>query len=318
MRYFKKKQDADYPSIFKDWLSENRCAIDEWISNKNGNEIWDEFGKSFGRETETQINPVEVRNKLLDTLYDEQNGLCCYCGNKIERKRDESKHCWEYRNYAIEHFQPKKHRKDLIFSYSNLMLTCKESKVLKRYVIGKNYNGNTIKSISDIARIVDIPEEKIREHNGDADKAYPHGTEVKVPHPTHCDDSKSGFDCKTHPTAIVDPSLNAHIQYIDRFQFLPSGEIDFIRNNDDEIIEKSIEVLQLNCDTLKDRRKNKWNNVERYFTENFTYLLDDIEILRASINQLIDNLGVPNADNELEPFYFVEVAFYKNLYPSQP
>lgn len=319
MRHFKKKQEKDHPAIFKQWLNENRCAIEEWInSERTGKEIWDEFGKTFGNETFTQISDIDVRNQILDALYEEQNGLCCYCANKIERNWDTTKNCWIYSNYAIEHFQSKYHLKNRIFDYQNLMLTCKESSKIKYIEIGKQYKGEIIQSIADIARLVDISETKILERNRNV--TINEGVTIKIPIPPHCDDSKSDFDSKVTITEIIDPSLNTHISLIKQLRFLSSGDIVFVshNNSDDLLIENSIKVLNLNCETLIDRRKNIWNNVERTYTENFEYLLADADLLRAAIDKLIIQIAKPNSDNELDPFYFVEVAFYKNLYTSQP
>ncbi|MEA5140116.1 HNH endonuclease family protein [Arcicella rigui] len=316
MRYFKKKQEEDYPTIFTQWLNQNEAVINEWIaSTRKGSTIWAEFGKTFGITTLTEISDIEVRNKLLDALYDEQNGLCCYCADKIERNWDEENQCWKYSNYAIEHFLPKNRRKDLIFNYNNLMLTCKESSKVKKVEIGKRYKGKLINSIADLAEITDISETNILEHNTGIGEAVNVGDEIKIPIPPHCDDSKSVFDGNTTIKNIINPCLNAHIPIINRLQFSNEGDIDFdiINNADDLIIENSIEVLNLNCSSLKDRRKNKWNNVERYFTENMNYLLEDPVLLRKSIDKLIVQKALPDSNNELEPFYFVEVAFYQKL-----
>lgn len=317
MRYFEKKQAMNHPAIFVQWLNENQVAINEWITSpRKGSTIWDEFGKTFSLETLTEISEIEVRNQLLDALYEEQHGLCCYCANKIERHWDKENNRWEYSNYAIEHFLPKNHHKDLIFDYNNLMLTCKESSNVKKVEIGKLYKGILINSIADLAKIADISETNIVEHNRgiEVEKANV-GDVIKIPYPAHCDDSKSVFDGKPTITEIINPSLDAHIPFINRIRFLKSGGIDFgrLNNNDDLIIENSIKVLELNCSSLKDRRKTKWDDVERYFTENLEYLLEDVDLLRASIHKLIIQKAQPNDDNELEPFYFVEVEFYKNL-----
>lgn len=318
MRYFEKKQAIDYPEIFVQWLNENRVAIDEWIaSSRKGNIIWAEFGKTFGLATPTEISAIEVRNKLLDALYDEQKGLCCYCADRIERNWDEEKQSWKYSNYAIEHFLPKNHRKDLIFNYNNLMLTCKESSKVKKAEIGKLYRGEVINSIADLARIVDISEAKIVEYNGDVANVNI-GDVIKIPIPPHCDDSKSKFDERPTITDILNPCLDAHISIINRLQFSPSGDIAHDTNSADHlIIENSIRVLELNCSSLKDRRKDKWDNVKRYFTENMNYLLEDPVLLRESIDRLIVQKALPDSNNELEPFYFVEVEFYKNLLNGQ-
>lgn len=315
MRYFEKKQEVNYPIIFVEWLAENRDKINEWVaSNRRGSIIWDEFGKTFGVETLTQISNVKVKNQLLDALYDEQNGLCCYCANKIERNWDEENNCWKYSNYAIEHFLPKKHRKDLIFNYNNLMLTCKESSKIKSIEIGKLYKGVTINSIADLANVADISEANILEHNRGID-TFKVGAKISVPIPPHCDDSKSNFDNKAEITKIINPCLGTHIPIINRLQFSNEGDIVFdkINNGDDLIIEDSIKVLNLNCSSLKDRRKNKWDNAERNLTENMAYLLEDPDLLRQSIDKLIVQKALPDSNNELEPFYFVEVAFYRSL-----
>lgn len=320
MRYFEKKQAINHPEIFTQWLSENEAVINEWIASpRKGSTIWAEFGKTFGLETPTEISDIEVRNKLLDALYEEQHGLCCYCANKIERNWNEENNCWKYSNYAIEHFLPKNRHKDLIFSYNNLMLTCKESSNVKKVEIGKSYKGKLINSIADLAEITDISETNILEHNAGIGEAVNVGDEIRIPIPPHCDDSKSEFDDRPTITDILNPCLAAHIPIINRLQFSNEGDIDFDRlnNNDDLTIENSIEVLNLNCSSLKNRRKNKWDNVERYFTENMNYLLEDPVMLRESIDILIVQKALPDSNNELEPFYFVEVEFYKKLLNGQ-
>jgi uncharacterized protein (TIGR02646 family) len=316
MRYFEKKQAINYPAIFVQWLNENRDKIDEWIASKRkGSIVWAEFGKTFGVETLTQISDIQVRNQLLDALYEEQNSLCCYCANKIERNWDEENNCWKYSNYAIEHFLPKKHRKDLIFNYNNLMLTCKEGSNIKKVEIGNLYRGVFINSIADLARVADISETNILEHNGGIGTLFNDGDKITIPIPPHCDDSKSNFDSNAVITEIINPCLGTHIPIINQLKFLYSGDIEFdkISNGDDLIIENSIEVLNLNCSSLQERRKTKWDNAERNFEAIRDSLSDDPELLRESIDKLIVQKALPDSNNELEPFYFVEVAFYKNL-----
>lgn len=68
-----------------------------------------------------------VKNALTNSLWREQLGLCIYCGGRIninDRIVKPQKHAGR-KSYHIEHFWPQRDSgKEIIFSYSNLFLSC--------------------------------------------------------------------------------------------------------------------------------------------------------------------------------------------------
>ncbi|MBK7407970.1 MAG: TIGR02646 family protein [Saprospirales bacterium] len=243
-------------------MKENECSIQEWISNptKTGDHLWQELGKTFCIERETKICPKEVRRALENTLFQEQNGLCCYCGNKLERDRFK----------AIEHFEAKSKIKGKVFDYSNLMLCCKESQRLISFEVGRTYNGLQVNGVTEVQKLTSLSKATIVEFDKNKHllngEILP-GVFIHVPNPPHCDDEKSKHDNNTNQ-AIINPTINKEL--IDQLQFHASGEVDYLgrENNTNEIIENTIRVLALNCITLVDRRREKWENAfVNYFDE---------------------------------------------------
>lgn len=334
MRYFKKQLSPEHILIFNQWKDENNDKIQEWIANtgKTGDNLWGELGKTFSVERDTEINPKTLRNLLETALYEEQNGLCCYCGNSITRIKNEELNIWEYRHRAIEHFEPKNRPefKEKTFHYSNLMLCCKESQRLKAYEVGRTTNGKVIQSFEDVAVLTNLPVSTIREHPKNKtlmERGLPNDDTIYVPNPPHCDDEKSKFDNKLLHTVIINPSKDE--ERINRLIFSENGEIDYLdsETSKDEVIDNTFHVLALNCKTLTERRQEKWLNA--YINYNdviLPYWITEVAeigveeenqakaIITDNINKLIVGKSVPNDELLLEPFYFVEVAFLKNLF----
>lgn len=57
--------------------------------------------------------PSEIKSIVRESLLDEQNWLCCYCGLSLTRN-----------NVHIEHFRPQSKFKHLQLEYSNLHVSC--------------------------------------------------------------------------------------------------------------------------------------------------------------------------------------------------
>jgi len=302
MRYIRKKQLAeDWP--FLKWKKQHSEIIKKWCETHKAETIWSELGKTFGQEREDALSEIQVRNHLLDSLYDEQHGLCCYCGDKIERTFTHENQRWEYKNCSIEHFYAKNKHKNLIFEYSNLMLCCKESKRLKQYKIGQVVNGKAIKSIEDIAEKVNISVELIKDYN----LKFKEKDTYTIPLPSHCDDSKSEYDGKTIETIIINPTINKDL--IDNLLFTSEGKIEN-KSTDTQIFEKTFKVLNLNCTTLIDRRLTRWNAAMINFQTILETELVPVEML---VNKLITGLSTPNESGMLSAFYFVEISFLRSL-----
>ena len=320
MRYFD-KQAADSLLIFNEWKTENEEIIQEWIENpeKTGDNLWEELGKTFSVEKETDIDPSVVRHDLETTLFEEQHGLCCYCGNAIERIRDAKNESWIYRHRAIEHFEPKNRFKNKTFDYNNLMLCCKESQRLTIFEVGRAYKGTRIQNFEDVAKYVNLPQSVIKAHPKNSDiskRQLRNDDKIYVPNPPHCDDEKSKFDNQEAHIALVNPSQD--VELIEKLTFLEDGTIGY-RDSEtlkEEVIEHTFTVLGLNCTTLKERRKEKWlNTYVNYYGETGMLLgIQDKETLNNILEKLIEGKVQPDEDSLLEPFYFVEIAFLKSLF----
>lgn len=335
MRYIQKQINSDLLTLFEQWKTENQAAIDAWVSDasKTGDHLWEELGKTFGEARQTNIDPKTLRNLLETALFNEQGGLCCYCGNIIERSKAIQNNIWDYKYRTIEHFEPKSKYKEKTFDYENLMLSCKESQKLSIYEVGKTYQGVLIKNFCDVSKITQIPISTLKSYP--KNKALNHdklskGDKIQVPNPPHCDDEKSKYDNKNNAITIIKPTKDE--QLIEQLTFLDNGTISYANreNEQNEVIENTIKVLALNCATLVERRQEKWLNcyinyndfIFRHWLDDFAAMTENdessISVLKDSINKLIAGKAMPDETGQLEAFYFVEVAFLKSLFNARP
>jgi len=320
MRYFEKMSNTQHLQLFNKWKEENADKIEEWIndSKKTGSHLWEELGKTFGAEKQTEINPIDLRNKLEAALFEEQNGLCCYCGNSIERKKNTKLDNWEYRNRAIEHFDSKNKFKGKTFEYTNLMLCCKDSQRMVEYEIGKSIKGVLINGFEEVSTLTKLPVPTIKSHPKNKaliEREIKKGDKIFVPNPPHCDDEKSKFDTKKENTIIINPCKDKEL--IDRLIFNEFGEIrsEYTTDLKDTLIKNTLDVLALNCITLVESRRVKWKNAEIEYIDSILPLIENIERdLESTIIQIIDGKSLPNKEGVLEPFYFVEIAFLQSLF----
>lgn len=336
MRLIRKRNSDQIPLLFRQWLEENAETIRNWEvdSSKSGDSLWQQLGKTFGLERETNIDPTAVKHVLETSLFWEQNGLCCYCGNLLEFAPSANGPWLDISYRAIEHFEPKKKHKNKTFEYANLILCCKESQKLDRYEIGKERRGNMINSIDDIVRLSQLPRETIVNYPPNSNLNFSQlspGNIIHVPNPPHCDDEKSKFDAQQHSITIINPTTDAHL--IELLIFSNDGSVNFLpsETSQNEIISNTLRVLALNCQTLVARRREKWLNAYiNYFDDSkgiFSLLNEtaqhdpDDAQLRTQINSLLEVLIIekaqPDDDNLLEAFYFVEIAFLKSLFNAQ-
>ena len=81
---------------------------DNRYANLSGEQLYDKV-----REMTTFAN-------LKQLLYDEQGGICCYCGMKLEYPFNPQ--------FRVEHVKPRDSHRELVGEYENLLLSCRATK----------------------------------------------------------------------------------------------------------------------------------------------------------------------------------------------
>jgi 5-methylcytosine-specific restriction endonuclease McrA len=310
MKLIEKKPRYSWPSIFRDWLEENKTFIDNLPdSQENGNFLWEELGKTLSGGIDTTIDPTQLKNELQGSLYEEQGGICCYCGDRLGQYQ------------SIEHFEPKSRRIELIFNYDNLLLCCKESRKSKKYIVGDTYNGILIESFANVAEICEIPEEKIRQYKSNRNLREPlqNRDRIHVPHPPHCDDEKSKYDDpkRQGQRVIINPTTDRKL--INLLQFNSDGDISIDKNANEEqtkLIEDTRQVLGLDVETLKERRRLAWKDAENEYSDSLAELNTASlrsEQLRLIIQGLAEQANMRNEQGLFAKFCFVKAAYLRAI-----
>lgn len=80
-------------------------------------------GKS-GAQLYEMVRDMPTLSALKKQMYDEQGGVCCYCGMKLEYPFDPQ--------YRVEHVKPKESHRELVGEYKNLLLSCKPTNEEKK------------------------------------------------------------------------------------------------------------------------------------------------------------------------------------------
>jgi hypothetical protein len=319
----KKPTDAR-PEIYRDWLAENQTEIVQVNSDRRSpHALWELLGKTLA-ERETTIDPVLLRYELQLALYEEQHGICCYCGDRLRREWDANKKQWVFENQSIEHFLAKNQHKELVFEYDNLMLCCKNSIGFSKIRVSDKYNKIVVKGWDEVASLSEIPFEKIIDYRPNrhlkAKNELKSGDVIHIPNPTHCDDEKSKHDAKPNLT-IINPTKDGHL--IEKLTHDAEGNIGMTNANEAEIkiIEKTFEVLGLVFEKLTEKRKGIWGKTDKgEFEKKYAESFEAIntanvpnEKRKAVVRKLIDKVLEPDdSDGLLAPFCFVEHARLKH------
>ncbi len=329
MILIRKRQDNALPETYQDWLSENQTALSELSTDpRTTHTLWEMLGKKLTGEQETLINPIDVRYALQCSLYEEQGGICCYCGQRLRRDWNKNDEKWIFANQSIEHFKSKSQYKTLMFHYENLMLCCKNSSGFSKIRIGDKYKGAIVKHWDDVALASEIPAEKIMNYRPNQhlkkNNELRNGHVIHIPNPTHCDDEKSKYDRKPD-LIIINPTQDTHL--IEKMTYNSGGGIDIFNANADEesIIQTTIKVLALRIDKLTDKRKDVWRKTdkkvfEEKYADSFAALNNaniSNEKRREVTKKLIEKILEPDdSDGLLSPFCFVEYASLKSQFIS--
>ncbi|ALG67811.1 retron system putative HNH endonuclease [Beggiatoa leptomitoformis] len=257
------------------------------LANANGESLW----KIGGLDKES----------LKKQLYQEQKGLCCYCGTQL--KLDE---------LIIEHLNPKSLFPAMTFDYSNLYASCKGGKgdtplylpyETTRKVVAEQYNVDTQKVI--VPRYLHLKETDI----------IPAKTEIKIkynPNELFCDTHKKNEKITIQPILVNGWIRNAHQPKHDYEVFSCENRVSYLEDGtiliDENECNETIRILNLNAKKLKESRIKTFENVEE-FTDSLEEETDSEEIdLVSLINGEINKIeNMP----EQPAFAFVTTHFLR-------
>ncbi len=261
----------------------NSAFKDAQLANANGDSLWEIGGLD--------------KESLKKQLYQEQRGLCCYCGSRL--KLDE---------VVIEHLNPKSLFPAMTFDYANLYASCKGGQCETPLYL--TYE-TTIKAVAELYD-VDTQEVTVpRYPRLKATDKIPAKTRINIrPEQLFCDTHKNNKKITIQPILVNAWIHNAHKPEHDyevfscenRVSYLDDGTILIDENERDE----TIRVLNLNTEKLKKSRIDVFENIEE-FTDSLEEETDSEEFdLVSLINDEINRIeNMP----EQPAFAFVKIYF---------
>lgn len=92
------------------------CKLDKASLIKPDNQ----YANLSGEQLYDKVKEMTTFAKLKQLLYDEQGGICCYCGMKLEYPFNPQ--------FRVEHVKPKDSHRELVGEYENLLLSCRATK----------------------------------------------------------------------------------------------------------------------------------------------------------------------------------------------
>ena len=182
----------------------------------------------------------------------DQGGVCCYCGLKLQFP--------DTQHYSVEHVKPRSKFPELVGEYKNLLLSCHSSEFertqLKKTIHSKKERKNTL----------------------------------------HCDEFKDNKELHYSP---LQADCASH------FSYKLNGEV----KGRDKEAEEDIETLNLNCHSLKERRREQMLAYS-FLTRNSQEMLDmdSLKAYRQEVEKRDAN------GNHME-FYFVIADLLDQLLP---
>lgn len=92
------------------------CKLDKANLHKAENR----YAKLTGGNLYDMVRDMTTFSNLKQQLYEEQGGICCYCGSKLEYPLNPQ--------YRVEHVKPKEKYRELVGEYENLLLSCRSTR----------------------------------------------------------------------------------------------------------------------------------------------------------------------------------------------
>lgn len=90
--------------------------------------------KMKGKDVYDQVRSFEHFNGLKNKMFQDQGGICCYCGQLLKFS--------DYPSFIVEHVYPKELCRELAGEYENLLLSCRPSNEEEdaRKKFGRNFD----------------------------------------------------------------------------------------------------------------------------------------------------------------------------------
>lgn len=244
--------------------------------NQTGGNLWDKA--------------TSIKTILRQDLWNEQNGICCYCCKKLDEHKNGKTAT------RIEHFLPKGEPRNVdtfrqrVFDYDNLLLSC-DGDPEGSYSTTPQYVNGIIETKEEIALRVKVSVHTIDEYNDSikiGKKVY-YGKD-------HCDPHKAN---KIEP--IIDPTKSRDCW--EYFIVNEKGEISInsnIENDDVKIkVDNSIKILNLKATILNKERKMAFDG----FVSAWEIMKDVLDIQEYFTIQH----GI------IQPYCFVNYHFLTNI-----
>lgn len=286
--------------------SRNRLEVLKTSFRKNGKNLEQLY--VVPNQTGGKLWKLLDKKVLRNDLYQEQNGLCCYCCQKLSF--DINNNVFDHHT-KIEHFliksaidventlKPQAFRVR-IYEYNNLMLACAGGET---YEVKAQNRYNRLDTKEDISELLGVSIDLLDRLNPDAN--YMAGERIKYVQGIHCDTKRNDgtFDTfknndqfkelvrkRKEETPQYSPRENDIIPIINPtendepwkyFDVKPDGSMIVNTSVTDEILKQIIEntliVLNLNEDTLKSNRKKAFDAFSRAIDLDFNGLSVSIE-----------------------------------------
>ena len=114
MRYIEKNHNTD--KVLKHKKELIRCQLDKSsLLNHEG-----KYANRTGGQLYDLVKDMTTFSDLKLQLYDDQGGICCYCGLKLKYPFNPQ--------FRVEHVKPKDSHRELVGEYENLLLSCRATK----------------------------------------------------------------------------------------------------------------------------------------------------------------------------------------------
>ena len=164
MRYIEKDYNA--PVVLRHDEELIFCRLNELSLKDSSNP----YASLTGGQLYDMVRSMTTFVALKQYLYEEQGGICCYCGAKLE---------YPYgAQYRVEHVKPKEKYPELSGEYKNLLLSCRASQ--EEVAIRKGTPKKERKGLIHCDEAKDSEEITYSPLNPDCTKAYTYGIDGSI------------------------------------------------------------------------------------------------------------------------------------------